>query len=70
LRGKIKEIVRNCFLELELLKKNPTRTKPKLTHPQPITGFSNWFTCGCFWVTLAPELNTTTGRLKFSGQTR
>jgi hypothetical protein len=62
LRGKIKEKVRNCFLELEFL--NKTQPEPN----QPITGFSNWFTRGC-WVTLDPQLNTTTGRLKFTGQT-
>jgi hypothetical protein len=67
LKGKIKEEVRNCFLKLEFLEKlNQNQIN---AHPQPITGFSNWCTPGC-WVTVAPELNTTTGHIKFTGQTR
>jgi hypothetical protein len=62
LKGKIKEELRNCFLELEYLEK-PNQNQIN-AHQQPITGFSNWCTPGC-WVPLAPELNT--GHIKFTG---
>jgi hypothetical protein len=55
------------FLKARVFRK--TQPNQINAHPQPITGFSNWCTPGC-WVTVAPELNTTTGNIKFTGQTK